>query len=289
MKYYNENDLKALGEGVSKETVAQYALGEIEEWLNALIGSELAAFLQYEFAAEAVWGTDYDACATEFKKHADEERAHMNKLMQAATERDYTINTDMLYLLQHAKPAYKVMDGPKSSDLVAFHFQSEEEAITNYREFYEIVKDKDITLADIIKDIIADEIEHRKDLKKIYSSMSDGENSLVGNSDVYVSFSNLNDRLSKLNFDCYRVKTKEKERLRSDLIRNRARPKLPCNVEVCYFVNEDDKKYIISYSYNPIRNVPDGFKKLDIVKNGIESRKLRLDLESKGYTRYEMR
>ena len=59
----------------------------------------------------------------------------------------------------------------KSSYLVRFHLQAEEDAIDAYTEFYDLIKDVDTVLADEIKEILNDEMEHRSDLKKISSSI----------------------------------------------------------------------------------------------------------------------
>ena len=139
--------------------------------LNSLIGSELIASTQYRIAAKTVVGTDYDACSEEFEKHADEEMDHMKKLMDAAIKREIPVCQDLAYLINCANPKYEVMTLNKSSYLVRFHLQAEEDAIDAYTEFYDLIKDVDTVLADEIKEILNDEMEHRSDLKKIISSI----------------------------------------------------------------------------------------------------------------------
>ena len=139
--------------------------------LNSLIGSELIASTQYRIAAKTVVGTDYDACSEEFEKHADEEMDHMKKLMDAAVKREIPVCQDLAYLINCANPKYEVMTLSKSSYLVHFHLQAEEDAIDAYTKFYELIKDVDTVLADEIKEILNDEMEHRSDLKKIISSI----------------------------------------------------------------------------------------------------------------------
>lgn len=139
--------------------------------LNSLIGSELIASTQYRIAAKTVVGTDYDACRDEFEKHADEEMDHMKKLMDAAVKREIPVCQDLAYLINCADPKYEVMTLNKSSYLVRFHLQAEEDAIDAYTKFYELIKDVDTVLADEIKEILNDEMEHRSDLKKIVSSI----------------------------------------------------------------------------------------------------------------------
>ena len=139
--------------------------------LNSLIGSELIASTQYRIAAKTVVGTDYDACSEEFEKHADEEMDHMKKLMDAAVKREIPVCQDLAYLINCANPKYEKMTLNKSSYLVRFHLQAEEDAINAYTEFYDLIKDVDTVLADEIKEILNDEMEHRLDLKKIISSI----------------------------------------------------------------------------------------------------------------------
>lgn len=139
--------------------------------LNSLIGSELIASTQYRIAAKTVVGTDYDACSEEFEKHADEEMDHMKKLMDAAVKREIPVCQDLAYLINCANPKYEIMTLNKSSYLVRFHLKAEEDAINAYTEFYDLVKDVDTVLADEIKEILNDEMEHRSDLKKIISSI----------------------------------------------------------------------------------------------------------------------
>lgn len=139
--------------------------------LNSLIGSELVASTQYRIAAKTVVGADYDACSEEFEKHADEEMTHMKKLMDAAIKREIPVCQDLAYLINCANPKYEIMTLNKSSYLVRFHLQAEEDAIDAYTKFYELIKDVDTVLADEIKEILNDEMEHRSDLKKIISSI----------------------------------------------------------------------------------------------------------------------
>ena len=175
---------------------------DISVWLNSLIGSELVASLQYEIASHVVVGVDYDTCNSEFKQHADEEREHMNRLLELAIERDIEINQDLISLIQMSNPAYEIMSAKSSKELVQFHFDAEEKAIKTYREFYNLIKEDDITLAKEIKIILADEIEHRKDLKKISSSINEGNEISIDKS-IYASFSKLTERLSKLKWGLY--------------------------------------------------------------------------------------
>ena len=139
--------------------------------LNSLIGSELIASTQYRIAAKTVVGTDYDACSEEFEKHADEEMTHMKKLMDAAVKREIPVCQDLAYLINCADPKYEVMTLSESSYLVRFHLKAEEDAIDAYTKFYDLIKDVDTVLADEIKEILNDEMEHRSDLKKISSSI----------------------------------------------------------------------------------------------------------------------
>lgn len=167
---------------------------ELKNWLNSLIGSELVAFLQYEFASHNVEGTDYDSCSSEFKQHADEERSHMNTLIECAIERDLSVNQDLVSIIQNANPEYEMMSEISSDYLIRFHITAEEGAIKTYKEFYNLIKDDDITLANTIKNILKDEIEHRKDLKKIFSSIN-GTDSSITDESLYANFSKLTKRL----------------------------------------------------------------------------------------------
>lgn len=169
---------------------------DIKDWLNKLIGSEIVASLQYEIAAKIATGTDYDSCATEFAKHAEEEREHYIKLMECAVERDLYFDQDVASLIVNAYPKYMKMVGKSTKELVTFHFHSEESAIVAYKEFYNIIKDRDITLAQCIKDILHDEIEHRKDMKKIFGSIEGIIESAPNDSPIFESFSK---RISKIN------------------------------------------------------------------------------------------
>lgn len=171
---------------------------ELTGWLNRLIGGELVASLQYEFASHVVIGTDYDACNAEFKAHADEEREHMNTLISCAIERDIEVNTDLKSIIDNAYPMYENMSVIDSDSLIRFHFDAEESAIAAYREFYNLIKDNDITLADEVKHILHDEIEHRKDLKKIHSSISESADMPSRHDNIYSNFSKLTKKLNDI-------------------------------------------------------------------------------------------
>ena len=172
---------------------------ELTDWLNRLIGGELVASLQYEFASHVVIGTDYDACNAEFKAHADEEREHMNTLISCAIERDIEVNTDLKSIISNAYPIYENMSPINTSyGFVRFHFDAEESAIAAYREFYNLIRDDDITLADEVKHILHDEIEHRKDLKKIHSSISEAADIPSRHDNIYSNFSKLTKKLNDI-------------------------------------------------------------------------------------------
>lgn len=169
---------------------------ELNNWLKSLIASEFIAYMQYELASHNVEGTDYDACESEFKQHADEEREHMNTLIDCAIERDILVEQDFRTYFDIANPPYENMDATSSYYLIDFHTKAEESAIKTYREFYELIKDDDITLASTIKHILADEIEHRKDLIKISTSIK--EDKTINDDTIYSNFSKLTERLKRL-------------------------------------------------------------------------------------------
>ena len=163
--------------------------------LSELIGSEFIAMMQYEIASHSVEGTDYDSCKTEFKQHADEEREHMNTLMDCAIQRGITLDQDLMSLINNANPIYELMSESDSEYLVDFHIKAEEGAIKLYKQYYNQIKDEDITLANTIKQILADEIEHRTDLVKIMSSINKAKLNDYNVNDIKVMFS----KLSKIN------------------------------------------------------------------------------------------
>ena len=170
---------------------------ELTNWLNSLIGSEMIAFLQYEIASHIVVGTDYDSCSAEFKQHADEERDHMNDLLDCAIERNIDIQYDLPSLISNANPVYEIMNRVDSNGLIEFHYDSEESAIQTYKEFYNLIKDDDVTLADTIKHILSDEIEHRKDLGKIHSSINDST-SIQSKINIEMDFGELTNKLREI-------------------------------------------------------------------------------------------
>lgn len=171
---------------------------ETDITLNNLIGSELIASLQYTLASHIVVGTDYDSCKAEFEQHAEEEMKHFNMLLECAIERDRMVNSDLKSLIDNAIPVYEYMQGNSSEDLIRFHFNAEEEAISTYKKYYMDIKDDDVTLAQTIKEILQDEIEHRKDLKKIMSSIKNQDGTLDSKLDTRVDFSSLIERLRKI-------------------------------------------------------------------------------------------
>ena len=146
-----------------------------QEWLNKLLGDELIAHLQYAIASKTVFGTDYDACASEFDQHSKEELEHFNKILDLMVQRHLEVEQDLLTLIKESKSGYEIMSETASKELVKFHIQAEKNAINTYREFLDNLtkeEQKDYALIHEIKNILSDEIEHRTDLEIISSSIN---------------------------------------------------------------------------------------------------------------------
>lgn len=151
---------------------------EKEEWMNRLLGDELIAHLQYKIASATVVGTDYDSCATEFDKHANEEYDHFSKLLEKMVQEHLHVNPDLLSLIKNSQSGYTNMTRVDSEYFCKFMWKAEKDAIRAYKEFYRKIDDGDVTLKHLIRDILEDEIEHRTDLEKILTSIL-GSNTMI--------------------------------------------------------------------------------------------------------------
>lgn len=149
-----------------------------EEFLNKLLGDELISHLQYAIASKVVEGADYDVCKAEFETHSKEELDHFNKIMDLIIQRGYKVDSDLKSLINNAKSGYSKMNMVGSKELVDFQHKAEVNAINAYREFLGYLEKetkKDYAAIKEIKSILNDEIEHRTDLEKMFTSISSGK------------------------------------------------------------------------------------------------------------------
>lgn len=161
---------------------------EKETWMNELLGDELIAHLQYKLAAEIVVGTDYDSCATEFSKHADEEYEHFGELLKKMVEQHMEVNTGLISLIKRSYSGYEKMSGTSSKYLCQFHLKAEQNAVKAYKKFLKALEDSDdFGLRQVIRKILNDELEHRIDLEKILSSINDDSTMRSSDKDAYFS------------------------------------------------------------------------------------------------------
>ena len=137
--------------------------------LKKLINGEAAAAIQYKYASKAIIGPNQSYLVKHFEEHSKEEWGHYDLLVDALMERGGHPELEIDKAITNALPETKELTDYSSEYLRKFFADAEENAIREYKAFYEEIKDGADTqdLADIISGIISDERDHRLDFVRI--------------------------------------------------------------------------------------------------------------------------
>ena len=142
--------------------------------LQAALASEKQSEYQYWWGKYTVLGPMFNSIQKEFADHEEEERAHAELL----AERLYELGgmpvfnpNDLHTVADCPYPKYEEEDNQCTMVQLKQQLEAEECAIKNYEELIALTADCDPATNDVIVEILREENEHVKDLKKFIVSL----------------------------------------------------------------------------------------------------------------------
>lgn len=141
------------------------------EKLNRAYADEWLAYYQYWIGAKLAVGMMRPLVVQELLEHATEELNHANLL----ADRIITLGGEPIIepkeWYEQSNCGYETPTDPKTKTLVEQNIEGERCAIKVYQQLLDFVTGKDSVTEELIKQILADEIEHEEDLEAIMDDM----------------------------------------------------------------------------------------------------------------------
>lgn len=135
--------------------------------LNKAYCDEWLAYYQYWIGAKVVSGMAASRLIAEMEEHAAEELEHAGMLAKRILELGGTPVLSPKEWYKESTCGYLVPEDEDSKAILAQNLQGERCAIEVYNKLLEMVKDKDLLTAHVLRKILQDEVEHEQDLEDI--------------------------------------------------------------------------------------------------------------------------
>lgn len=134
------------------------------EMLNAALSEEWLAYYQYWIGAQMVEGPMRAEVESELMEHAAEELAHADRVAKRIVELDGTPVLNPVEWTKLARCKYEAPEDPYVETILAQNIRGERCAIQRYQEIAAYTEGKDYVTHTIATEILAEEVEHEKDL-----------------------------------------------------------------------------------------------------------------------------
>jgi bacterioferritin len=144
-----------------------YALDKdkVVDILNEALATEIVCVLRYMHHYFMATGVHGKAAADEFKEHADEERAHAEKIAERIQQLGGKPDFNPKSLLERSVSHY--IEGENLADMIREDLVAERVVIDVYREMIRFFGEKDSTTRKLIEQLLAEEEEHASDLSDL--------------------------------------------------------------------------------------------------------------------------
>lgn len=134
------------------------------DMLNAALAEEWLAYYQYWIGAQLVEGPMRAEVEAELMEHAAEELAHADRVAKRIIELNGTPLLDPQEWAKVARCKYEAPTDPYVEAILAQNIRGERCAIQRYQEIAAYTDGKDYVTHAIAIQILAEEVEHEKDL-----------------------------------------------------------------------------------------------------------------------------
>ncbi len=134
------------------------------DMLNAALAEEWLAYYQYWIGAQMVEGPMRAEVEAELMEHATEELGHADTIAKRIIELNGTPILNPTEWTKLARCPYEAPTDPYVETILAQNIRGERCAIQRYQEISAYTEGKDYVTHTIATQILADEVEHEKDL-----------------------------------------------------------------------------------------------------------------------------
>lgn len=140
--------------------------------LNQAYCDEWLSYYQYWIGAKVAEGIYAKDIAAELEEHAHEELEHAEKLAKRIMELDGTPISSPTEWLSESTCGYLTPTDKDAMALLKQNLQSERCAIEVYNRILERLRARDLITDNLIRSILADEVEHENDLEAFFPPKS---------------------------------------------------------------------------------------------------------------------
>lgn len=141
--------------------------------LNSAYCDEWLSHYQYWLGARVAQGKMFKVIAGELAEHAAEELEHAEKLAKRIIELGGTPAIAPDVWLKESTCGYLAPQNPDTCILLTQNIQGEHCAIEVYQKLLEKVAGKDPITEHLVREILADELEHEQDLEDLQHSCTE--------------------------------------------------------------------------------------------------------------------
>lgn len=138
--------------------------------LNSAYCDEWLAYYQYWIGAKVAEGKMFHLVAQELAEHAGEELEHAEKLAKRIIELGGTPAISPDLWLKDSVCGYLSPENPDAMHLLKQNIAGERCAIEVYEKLLNMVAGKDRITEHLVREILADELEHEQDLEDLHNS-----------------------------------------------------------------------------------------------------------------------
>ncbi len=139
-------------------------VSKLVESLNKAFADEWLAYYQYWIGAQIVSGPMQSEVIAELKEHAIDELRHADMLAKRIIQLNGIPILEPKQWYEASNCGFLVPTDPNIKKILQQNVKGEQCAISAYKKLLETTKDTDTTTYQMIHEILANEIEHEKDL-----------------------------------------------------------------------------------------------------------------------------
>lgn len=145
---------------------------KLVEQLNKAFADEWLAYYQYWIGAKVAKGPMRGAVVAELDEHAGDELKHAGMLTERIIQLGGTPILTPQDWYKETKCGYDSPEDPSVKAILEQNIKAEQCAIDVYKKLLDAVRDKDQVTANMVLEILEDEVEHEEDLQAMLDDLS---------------------------------------------------------------------------------------------------------------------
>ena len=152
---------------ISVESLETIQGNDVPKMLVKAYCDERTAFLQYEQAWHQARGVGYCDVVDEYKQHQNEENEHAMQILQRLEQIGIIIRLDYKQISELGNPWTPITTSDVKEQLDIL-IKAEDDAANFYGSIYKTAREvEDFVTMRLIRQLMADEVEHKTDLQRI--------------------------------------------------------------------------------------------------------------------------